>query len=158
MVLIFFEDELENTETNIVVIAKKKSFFTRVGGCSAENRRAFLWPRQWGMCLLSSTQFVPFISFPAHAESTYSQWGTLQIDRFEKRNSIHRESMKGRKGDGYEKQSREWRMRLFTFLRWYIFLTVANKTQIPILSKTDAFSNWGKYNKTKLILTIIPVI
>lgn len=46
MVLIFFEDELENTETNIVVIAKKKSFFTRVGGCSAENRRAFLWPRQ----------------------------------------------------------------------------------------------------------------
>lgn len=49
MVLIYFEDELKNAETNIVVIAKKnpkKSVFTRVRGCSAENHRAFLWPRQ----------------------------------------------------------------------------------------------------------------
>lgn len=29
---------------------------------------------------------------------------------------------------------------------------------MPILSQTDAFGNWAKYNKIKLILTLIPVI
>lgn len=49
MVLIFFDDELENTDPNIAVIVKKnqqKLVFTRAVVCSAENHRAFLWPGQ----------------------------------------------------------------------------------------------------------------
>lgn len=97
MVLIFFGDELGDTETDIVVLAeKKKNQLPQELVDVVLKTRVFLWPRQWGICLLLKTQFVPFISLPAHAGRTQSQWGTLQIDRSQK---IYKGGMKGRKKD-----------------------------------------------------------